>query len=112
MKNRNRRPDDEDPLFKYGEAYARSQDPETAHDAADAMEGTLAARREKQVHDGLRAHPAGLTCHELVRVTGIPYESITPRIAPLRRKAMVEDTGLRRLKPDGSGKPSTVWRAL
>lgn len=98
----------QDELDLFGEALARSTDPGTSHAAAEAVEGTTAARMERKVLEGLAQYPDGLTCHELVEVTGIPYESVTPRIKPLRAKNLVLDSGLRRSKP-GSNRLQIVW---
>ena len=92
-------------------ALARNSDPETSHDAAGAVEGEAAARMEAKVLAGLLANPDGLTSHELESVTGMRYESITPRMRPLCDKGLIEDTGIR-LKRPGSKRGSIVWKAI
>lgn len=88
-----------------GQAWARTTDLETSHDAANAVRGIEAARLERKVLDALTEHATGLTSHELVSVTGIPYESVTPRIKPLRERGWILDSGLRR----GERRKSIVW---
>jgi DNA-binding MarR family transcriptional regulator len=94
-----------------GEAYARVEDPETSHEAADAVRGEHASRLELAVLKALRDHPAGLTAHELIAITGIPNESLTPRLAPLRRKGLITDSGERRKGPT-SNRRCIVWIAV
>ena len=94
-----------------GEAHARSRDPETSQEAAEFMRGDAANHGEREILRVLRAHESGLTTHEISELSGIPYWSTTPRMAPLRRKGLVEDSGLRR-QAEGSGVRCIVWRAV
>ena len=64
---------------------------------------------EAVVLSALREHPNGLTNHGLVRVTGIDWNTITPRIAPLVRKGLVFDSGKRREGP--TNRSCIVWMA-
>lgn len=91
-----------------GEAHARRSDPATSKDAADALEGEVATRMELKVLAALRNSPNGATTHELVGLTGLPYESVTPRIKPLRKKGLVEDSGAKRPGPGGK-RQCIVW---
>jgi hypothetical protein len=95
----------------YGElfAYARATDPDTSHLSAAFVRKELANRLEQIVLTALREHPNGLTNHGLVRVTGIDWNTITPRIAPLVRKGLVFDSGKRREGP--TARSCIVWRA-
>jgi hypothetical protein len=93
-----------------GEAYARSYDPETSHEAARHVRKHSASAMEAKVLRVLRAHPGGLTTHEIVRLTGIPWNTISPRLAPLVRKMMVRDSGKRRKGP--TGRSCIVWEAI
>lgn len=92
-----------------GQAFARSSDPGTSWAAAKSVEGAEATRMELVVLAALKAHPAGLTGHELVEATGLNYESCTPRIRPLVRKGLVVDSGERRTGL--SNRKSIVWKA-
>lgn len=91
-----------------GEALARNSDPDTSHLAALAVEGERANKLENIVLQALRDHPDGLTNHELVAVTGITWNTITPRVHPLVRKRFVVDSGLRKMGP--KGKRVIVWK--
>jgi len=95
-------------LFE-GQALARGSDPDTSHDAAQDVQGGKASRMEQQVLDMLKQYPDGLTGHELVHLTGIPYQSCTPRIRPLVRKGLVIDSGNRREGP--CRKQNIIWKA-
>jgi hypothetical protein len=102
--------DPELPLFsRNGAAYSRSSDPVTSHQAAESVRGREASEMEGKVLAELQMWPDGLTSHELVWNTGIPWQSLTPRIRPLVRKGLVEDSGIKRSGP--SGRSLIVWRA-
>lgn len=92
-----------------GEAYARNTDPETSHGAADSVKGKEAQRLEKIVLFWLRKYPDGLNTHEIADFSGIGYESISPRMAPMASRGLVHDSGLKRPGP-GRRKPCIVWR--
>lgn len=93
-----------------GEAYARATDPGTSHAAARDMRGEEANRREKTVLYAIRNSTEGLTNHEIVRLTGLNWNTASTRIAPLRRKGLVKNSGLKR--PGPSGKQCIVWQAV
>lgn len=92
-----------------GEAYARHSDPATSHAAAAAAEGRFATEMEGRVLECLR-RSNGLNTHEVADLTGIPYWTVTPRIRPLVRKGLVEDSGERRPGP-GQKRQCIVWKA-
>ena len=83
-------------------AFARNTDPETSHAAAASVD---ASRLEQCVLEALKQHGPS-TCWELMSYTGIPNESLTPRMAPLRDKGLVIDTGNTRV---GRRKYQIVW---
>ena len=95
--------------LELGEARARNTDPGTAHEAAAAIEGEKANQMERLVLDVLNGHPGGLTSHELVSLTGLPWNTVTPRIRPLVRKGMAIDSGRRR--PGPANRRCIVWAA-
>jgi len=77
----------------------RADDPDTSRAAAA---GVNTAVLEQTVLDLLgRVGPS--TTHELADMSEIQLVSISPRIAPLRRKGLVEASGEKRAG-------STVWR--
>lgn len=80
-----------------GAAYARSTDPDTSHEAADSIEGEQAAKYERIALAAFEMAPVtGLTNDDLVAVTGIEWNAITPRVAPLRTRGLIE----RRVDPE------------
>lgn len=103
--------DDQGELFPIdGAAYARGSDPDTSHGAADSVRGNIATVLEYKVLRVLREHPLGLTNHEIVALTGLTWNTATPRIAPLVRKGLVYDTGRRRKGP--TNRACIVWAAV
>lgn len=86
------------------EAYARRTDPETSHEAAASIEPS---RLEGEVYEALRRFREGATTRELSKSMNLDWGSVTPRIAPLRRKGLVKDSGLRRL--GNTGRKLIVW---
>ncbi len=79
------------------EAYARKSDPDTSHEAAESVEPT---KLEATVLDALQQFgKAGATAHELVAYLNMPWQTVSPRLAPLVRKGFAIDTGLRRPGP-------------
>lgn len=97
-------------LFEHAEAHARATDPETSHEAAAEIAGAKVNQMEQRALSALQAaRPDGLTNHELVLHTGLPWNTISPRIRPLVRKGWVIDSGLRR--PGPTGKRCIVWKA-
>ena len=92
-----------------GDAYARRFDPDTSHAAAEEVRGSLATRLEAKVLSCLRSHPDGLTMHEICELTDMVWNTASPRIRPLCRKGLVEDSGVRRKGP--VGRSCIVWKA-
>lgn len=93
-----------------GEAHARHSDPDTSHDAADSISGNGATRLENIVLHAVReAGASGANAWELQQATGLPNETLTPRLAPLRRKGLIRDSGTKR---NGRGtRKQIVWVA-
>lgn len=93
----------------FGDAYARKHDPDTSQRAASFMRGEIANKLERKVLNAVRSSPAGLTNHEIVALTGLTWNTATPRVRPLVRKGYVMDTGKRRIGP--TNRPCIVWIA-
>ncbi len=74
--------------------FARTTDPATSH---AAMTVAAAATLSATVLNTLRKH-GPCTTHELAALTGLAVVTVSPRIAPLRRRNLVVDTGDRRDK--------------
>jgi DNA-binding Lrp family transcriptional regulator len=83
---------------------ARNTDPDTSHEAAKLNTSTL----ESRVLEAINAN-GPMTTEEIAQATGIDLQSITPRIAPLRRRGYIFDSGLRR--NGASGRSRIVWAA-
>jgi hypothetical protein len=82
-------------------AQARITDPDTSHAAAGTVKLSVL---EAKVIEALQrdakeaairevAEASGLTGKELASRTGVPLNSITPRLAPLRRKGLIHSCG-------------------
>lgn len=89
-------------------AYARLTDPETSHEAAQAIEPHL-GRLESIVLAAIRQAPDGMTIDELAAATGLDKVTVSPRIKPLCKKGFIYTNGDRR--PGRSGKSGLIWRA-
>lgn len=94
-------------IFETGTAtaapgMARRTDPETSHRAAESVN---ASRLEILVLNYVAACPLGATCGDIVDGTGLAWNTISPRLAPLREK------GLIRVRRDAEGnKVKRIWR--
>jgi hypothetical protein len=86
---------------------SRKRDPATSKAAAKTVS---VADLEQKVLDALRRHADGLTTHQLAEYLDIPLVSVSPRMAPLRAKELVVDSGERRKGP--SGVKSIVWKVV
>lgn len=81
--------------------------PVRANDPATSSGKRKVNKYEQAVLDLLNCEPhgpqnLGLTGKEMAIYTGHPLNCITPRFAPLRRKGLIKDSGMRRDK-------QTVW---
>lgn len=84
--------DDDDDLFsKRFMAYARGSDPSTSHEAAESLTPEQVAIREREA-----LYAVGLTgregaiCSQVEAMTRRPWKSVSNRLAPLRRKGLIE----------------------
>jgi len=83
----------------------RWSDPDTSIEAALQVDATV---REQQVKDAVRSKGKyGATCSEIVAITGLSWNTVSPRLAPLRRKGFLYDSGQRRLGP--TNRKQIVW---
>lgn len=89
------------------EAVARAHDPETAQAAAKSVPVN---EMESAILAALRKYPNGLTSYELADVTGLSLVTVSPRMRPLVRKGLAEDSGENRPTPGGS--KAIVWKAI
>lgn len=77
------------------EARARTLDPVTSHEAAKVQVPTKL--REQIVFALAATHlrDAGLTGHQMADATGRKLNSVTPRLAELRKAGIIKDSGRR-----------------
>ena len=86
---------------------ARKTDPETSHQAADEHQDIRANDRRRALEID-RAHPEGLTDHELGALMGRQQTSAGKRRCELRDAGYIVDSGQRRPTPSGS--TAIVWK--
>jgi predicted transcriptional regulator len=86
---------------------SRKRDPDTAKAAARSVQ---VADLERRVLNLLVRTPSGLTTHEMSKTLGVELVSISPRMAPLRTKNLVRDSGERRLTD--TGRKAIVWKCV
>ena len=94
------------PLPFAPKALARKTDPETSVLAAESLNTTDLESRVLRVLSKI----GEATASELVVATGLEWNTVSPRLAPLRRKNLIRDSGKRRKGP--SGRSQIVWEAL
>lgn len=88
--------------------YVRSSD--TSREAAESIEPHL-AHLERVVLDAVAGTgPAGATCDEIERATGLSHQTASARVRGLFQKRKIETTGDRR--PTRSGRNAQVYRAV
>lgn len=98
--------DDSTDLF--GWATSRNSDPDTSDTAAKSVRGAKANELESKVLLVILDNPQGLTGQEVTDILGLDRVTTSPRFAPLRRKGLIVDSGIRRIGP--SGRPAIVWK--
>ena len=91
------------------EAYARRTDPDTSHKAARHVQGHLPSLEQEVLRSINSSGEAGQTIAEVERKTGIPIQTCSPRLAPLRRKGFIYDSGERRA--GNTSRKQIVWKA-
>jgi predicted ArsR family transcriptional regulator len=87
---------------------ARNTDPETSHDAAEAVNLNRLQNAILGFLDG--AGFRGATCGEMAQALGIPRDSLSPRMRTLEAYHLVIETAIRRKLP--GGRPQIVWLAI
>lgn len=84
----------------------RKTDPETSKEAAK----TVTTNAETIVLEAIKAFPEGCIADDIVELTQMRWDTVTPRFAPLLRKKLIEDTGERR--KGASGRSQRVLKAI
>jgi hypothetical protein len=96
------------------EAYARRTDPGTSHAAARDIGEVRINELETMAAKAIASHASGIINDQLVRITGIDWNTITPRVRPLINKGLVMTRiidGRDETRPGSKGKGQTVWYA-
>ncbi len=89
-------------------ALARNTDPETSHEAA---RGCKVGENEALVLAALRgAYPESLTTHDIIAITGLAWNTCSPRISPLIQRGLAVNTGTK--KKAHTNANCTLWRAV
>lgn len=77
------------------EARARTLDPATSHEAARVQVPTKLREQIVLALAGTLTRDAGLTGHQMADATGRKLNSVTPRLAELRKAGIIKDSGRR-----------------
>lgn len=94
-------------LFPPEPAYARRTDPETSKEAAESMTDDRLTGLQMKALTALGSAGGSAINDEIVAHSDEDWNTITPRMAPLERKGMVERNGKR---PGSKTKQQTIWR--
>ncbi len=90
-------------------AHARGSDPQTSHIAANGIQEKLPRLESLVLRAISSCQSKGMNSYEIELATGLPNETCTPRLAPLRRKGFIFNSGKKR--PGKSGRNQIVWVA-
>lgn len=85
----------------------KTDNPETSREAANAIDGQVAALREQVL---LFLAFGAATADECASGIGQTILSVRPRLSELRAMGRIEPTGLRRR--NASGRSATVWQMV
>ena len=91
---------------------SRNSDPDTSRDAGESLSADALSRLYEIVVECLRRYKDGLTSHEIAHKTGIAWTTISPRMAPLRRRGLVYYTGIKRSWYGSPGNPSSTRMSM
>lgn len=98
-----------DPRF-----LARSDDPETSHEAAERV-GEFAAGHHRKILAVLRRHPLGLTAYEIADHCDLEPHAIGKRLGEMERLHMIRQSlnedGAELTRKTPSGRSARVWVA-
>jgi hypothetical protein len=98
---------DDPPMFD--QARARKTDPVTSHEAAEKITPHLGTIDDTIYKALLEVGEMGATSDQIVKMTGIKYRSVTPRLKPMCKKGLVVDSG--ECRNGDSGRQQIIWRA-
>lgn len=80
-----------------------------SHEAARRALGRSGSQR-RRIYELVLEHADGLTADDVQRLTGLPTNSVNPRVNELAGDGWLADSGQRR--PTRYGVPATVWVAV
>lgn len=93
----------------FGITNARTTDPDTSHEAADAGTAARAAALCAQILTVLEQHPLqGRTGYEVAQALGIGTHDAIKRLSDLGRQGLAHAPGPKRMSPE-SHKRQRVW---
>jgi hypothetical protein len=61
----------------------------------------------ERIYNVIKAHPDGLTAHEIRQLITMPFNTVAARVSDLNLEGWLADTGQRR--PTDTGAMATVW---
>lgn len=97
---------------EHAKAYVRRTDPDTSHAAARSVDSEV-ARLHQIVINAINAHgDNGANCSQICDHTGLPWNTISPRLAPLRVANLIAaktKDGEVEKRPGPSGRKQIVW---
>jgi hypothetical protein len=104
---------DDDDLFR---AFARGTDLGTSHEAARSLGSDALARLMGTVYSAARGRrDHGATCGEICEITGLDWNTVSPRLKPLCELKLLasrkDDEGKIIKRVAKSGRRQTVWFA-
>ncbi len=76
-----------DQVDMFEKGRARNKDPDTSKEAAESVNAT---KLELRVLHALSVCPVGATCGEICDLTGLAWNTVSPRLAPLREKGLIK----------------------
>jgi predicted transcriptional regulator len=91
-------------------AFARHSDPATSKEAAASVIVHLPALEGSVLHCIRGSAKIGMTIDELVEELKLDKVTLSPRLRPLVRKGLIQESGFTR--PGRSGREQTVWTAV
>lgn len=82
----------------YEHRFIRAKPASRTDDPATSKGARKVNKYEEAVIHSVRGRGLGMTGKEIAQETGHPLNCITPRFAPLRRKGLIKDSGIKRDK--------------
>ena len=100
--------DDQPDMFGHNRAFARRSDPDTSHEAAEAVTPTLRKLQAEVLAFAAMCGPGGFTDPELAEHFDCQVSTYRTRRSELVAMGLLMDSGHRRL--NGGSRKFAVWR--